>query len=217
MLSINRYLLLAFIFFALLFTCSTFLSPYAFSWLVKLLPISILLFIAVKHLKEKWGKIFIAGILFSALGDFFLDYDRVNFFIFGLASFFIAHICYIFSLKPQLTKLKNSRNMILICSYLIGGSVIFSLFSTELKELFVPVFVYMLVLVLMAISTILSAKSNYWLMFGGLSFVVSDAMIGLDKFYPPLNFHHSAIMFTYYFAQFALLVGVIQSTDAAEQ
>ncbi|GHE91962.1 hypothetical protein GCM10011501_21820 [Thalassotalea profundi] len=177
----------------------------------------ILLFIAIKHLDNTWGKLFLAGIVFSGIGDFFLDYDRVNWFIFGLASFFIAHVCYIASLKPELSKLKFKKNMVLASGYLIGGVFTFCLFASELQELFVPVFVYMLVLLLMAISTVLSLRSNYWLMLGGLSFVVSDTMIGLDKFYSPLNFHHSVIMVTYYFAQLALLLGVIQSVDVVEQ
>lgn len=213
MVSINRYFLLAFVAFALVFTASTFFSSYPFSWLVKLLPMAILLVIAAKHLTGNLGKVFIAGIAFSALGDFFLDYDRVNWFIFGLASFFIAHVCYIISLKPQLSKLSLRRNIVLASCYFIGSGIIFSLFSAELKELFVPVFFYMLILVLMAISTVLTARSNYWLMLGGLSFVASDTMIGLDKFYSPLNFHHSAIMLTYYFAQFSLLIGIIQSLE----
>ena len=65
------------------------------------------------------------------------------------------------------------------------------------------------ILLLMAITTLLSTKSNQWLIIGGLSFVLSDSLIGLDKFYQPIVGAHYFIMVSYYFAQFALFKGFL--------
>ena len=92
-----------FLAFASLFIISTFLTPFPFSWALKILPIAVLLQFSWQQwsiTRESAHKLFIVGLVFSALGDFFLDYDRLNWFIFGLGSFLVAHLYYIFSLKP---------------------------------------------------------------------------------------------------------------------
>jgi uncharacterized membrane protein YhhN len=195
-----------FFFFAGLFILSITLKPYPMSWLVKLIPMSLLIFYAAKQLTSNSGKVFIAGMIFSAAGDFFLDYDRVNWFIFGLGAFFIAHVCYLFALKPL-----KKQKLVFVGLYALYGIGIFSVIAGGLGELFIPVLAYMSILLLMAITTLLSIKSNKWLIIGGLSFVLSDSLIGLDKFYQPIAGAHFFIMLSYYFAQYALFKGFLLS------
>ena len=197
-----------FLFFASVFIASTFLTPYPFSWVLKFLPILVLLHYSWQQLsltRESAHKLFVAGLAFSALGDFFLDYDRVNWFVFGLGSFLVAHLFYIFSLKPVV--LKRVPIILLYCLYGMG---MFSLIYSGLGELFIPVLVYMTVLLLMGITTLLSQKSNTWLIIGGISFIVSDSLIGLDKFYYEIPFASFWIMTAYYLAQFSLVKGMFE-------
>jgi len=196
-----------FSFASLAFILSILVKPYSLSWLVKLLPMVILISIAITQLKDKPGKVFIAGLVFSAFGDFFLDYDRVNWFIFGLGSFFIAHICYLVALKPV-----ENKKLAIVSLYGIYGIAMFSLIAGGLGELFVPVLAYMSILLIMAVMTLISTRSNSWLIFGGLSFVFSDSLIGIDKFYQPIPYAPILIMMSYYFAQYALLRGFILSS-----
>lgn len=197
---------------SLLFIFSIALKPYPFSWLVKLLPIMVLIFVAITQLDCAKKKLIILGLVCSAAGDFFLDYDRVNFFMLGLGAFFIAHLNYLAALYP----LKNQKKALTIV-YSLYGVAMFSLISGGLGELFVPVLAYMAILLLMAVFTLLSVKSNKWLMLGGLSFVLSDSLIGIDKFYQSIVGAHYLIMLSYYFAQFALLKGFLlaQQKDLA--
>ncbi|MCJ8319493.1 MAG: lysoplasmalogenase [Colwellia sp.] len=167
----------------------------------------LLIFVAINHLKGKAGKVFIAGLVFSTFGDFFLDYDGINWFIFGLGSFFIAHLCYLFALKPI-----EKKKLTLVALYGVYGIAMFSLIAGGLGELFIPVLAYMSILLIMAIVTLVSKRSNVWLVFGGLSFVFSDSLIGIDKFYQPIPFASILIMISYYFAQYALLKGFILSS-----
>lgn len=197
-----------FFFTSLVFIFSIVVKPYPMSWLVKLLPMVLLIAIAISQLKDTTGKVFIAGLVFSTFGDFFLDYDRLNWFVFGLGSFFIAHVCYLIALKPL-----EKKKLMFIGLYGVYGIAMFSLIAGGLGELFIPVLAYMSILLIMAIMTLVSKRSNTWLILGGISFVFSDSLIGIDKFYQPIPFASIVIMMSYYFAQYALLRGFILSED----
>ena len=187
---------------AAVFVLSTLFKPYPLSWLVKLLPLLLLIIIAFKKSETKLTKYFLAGLIFSVLGDFFLDYDRINWFIFGLGAFLVAHLLYIKSLMPVETK-----RVAIVTLYTLYGIAVFVLISSGLGELFIPVLIYMSVLLGMAIATLVSKNTNSWLILGGLSFVLSDSLLGIDKFYSPIPYATLFIMISYYFAQYALVRG----------
>jgi len=180
---------------------------------MKMLPLMLLIVMTLKGAQKKFVKLFALGLCFSMLGDFFLAYDRINWFIFGLGSFLIAHIIYIFSLTP-LSIESIKKRFIGIIIYLVYGISIFSLISPNLKQLFIPVLIYMSVLLFMALTTLNSKKSNNWLIIGGLSFVVSDSLLGINKFYMPINNADFFIMLSYYFAQYALVQGMFLAQQA---
>jgi alkenylglycerophosphocholine/alkenylglycerophosphoethanolamine hydrolase len=206
-----------FLIFTSFYLASTFFKPYPLSWVLKLLPILILLHLSLKRTfetKERSHKFFIVGLAFSASGDFFLGYDPVNWFVLGLGSFLIAHIFYIFSLKPILPKAEIIKRLPVIVVYCFYGVGMFSFIYTGLGELFIPVFIYMAILLLMGIATLLSQKSNTWLIIGGISFIVSDSLIGLDKFYLEIPYASFWIMTTYYFAQFSLVKGMFDQKQS---
>ena len=209
---INKTHGISFILLACLFAFSTFFKPYPLSWVVKLLPMLLLIYLAIKTLGLTLnGKFFILGLLFSAGGDFILDYDRQHWFIFGLGAFFIAHLFYLASLKPYVSNLKQSKYVVISLLYLSYGGIMLGLFANGLGPLFIPVVAYMSILLLMALATVISEKSNVWLVAGGLSFVVSDSLIGFDKFYLPIENVSFVIMLSYYFAQFALFKGFVKA------
>lgn len=209
----NKNITLLFVILAINFVLSTLIKPYPFSWAIKLLPMFLLIGVAWYALKDKAldGRFFIAGLVFSACGDFILDYDRDSWFIFGLGAFFIAHLCYLASLKPYVKNLKQTQYLLITFLYVSYGGVMLLLLASGLGELFVPVVAYMSILLLMGLATVLSEKSNAWLVIGGISFVLSDSLIGFDKFYMPIEHAHFAIMVSYYFAQFALLKGFVKA------
>jgi len=209
-----------FIILASIFCLTTFVEPYPFEWLIKILPMLFLIFIvslqvivkssipfvANNQTADNSGKSFIyllIALLFSTCGDILLALGHEHFFIFGLGAFLIGHLFFIFSFKPLV-----KQNWLIIPLYLIPGLALFSLMAGNLNELFIPVLVYMLVLLSMAIATVLSAKINKWLVIGGISFVISDSLIGLNKFYMEIPYSHLWIMVTYYFAQFCLVNGM---------
>jgi len=205
---------LSFLVFASIFAFSTFIKPYPLSWAVKLLPMLLLIYLAINCVDlSKSGKFFVLGLLCSACGDFILDYDRQNWFIFGLGAFFIAHLFYLASLKPYVNSLKQTKYIMIALLYIAYGGGMLWLLADGLGQLFIPVVAYMSILLLMALATVLSEKSNVWLIIGGISFVLSDSLIGFDKFYLPIENVSFAIMVSYYFAQFALFKGFVKASQ----
>lgn len=206
--NINKVYYFGFFILASAFVVSTLVKPYPLSWAVKLLPMVLLIILAIKKLGfSKSGKFFVVGLLFSACGDFILDFDRQNWFIFGLGAFFIAHLFYLASLKPYVKILKQTQYLLISLIYVGYGGGMLWLLAEGLGQLLIPVVAYMSILLLMALATVLSEKSNVWLVVGGISFVFSDSLIGFDKFYMPIENVSFAIMVSYYFAQFALFKG----------
>lgn len=214
-----------YIILASIFCITTFLEPYPFSWLIKILPILVLVYITsleviVKAALPKIannqtpnpnGKtvtLLLTALLFSACGDILLALQGEHFFIFGLGSFLIAHLFFIISFKPFV-----KQNLIYIPLYLLPGLALFGLMAESLNALFIPVLVYMLVLLTMAVATLLSVKSNKWMIIGGIFFVISDSLIGINKFYTDIPYSHLWIMLTYYTAQYCLVNGLIAANE----
>ena len=216
--AVNKNNTLVFITLAISFILSTLLKPYPFSWAVKMLPIFLLIAITWQHSKQlivqqksTSVRVFIFGLLLSSCGDFLLDYNQQDWFIFGLAAFFIAHLCYLISLKPFNNVHIADKKPLILITYIGFGVLMFMLFINGLAELFIPVLAYMVVLLLMALATVFSHRSNLWLVLGGISFVLSDSLIGFDKFNSTIVQNQLWVMATYYFAQFALVKGYLMS------
>ncbi len=202
---LNKYWHVLFFLLAGIFIFSTYTQTYPLSGLIKISPIIVLAIVSFQKISSGFPKLFIIGLLFSMIGDFILDYDRQGAFIYGLAAFFIAHVFYISSLGRWGFAGKQLWIAGLI---LILSAVAITLIFPNLENLLISVLAYMVILLLMGLSTIFSQKTNSWLIIGGLSFLISDSIIGLDKFYTPIIFSHLLIMLTYYFAQYALVRGL---------
>jgi len=197
-----------FIFFAVLFIASTFLKPYPFSWLVKIIPMAILIVTTFHLMESKSERLFLMGLVFSTGGDFFLDYDRVNWFVYGLGSFLVAHLFYMLALRPI-----EQKNSLAVIAYAIYGLIVIYIIFPGLGGLIIPVLAYMTVLMMMGIFTLISTKSNRWLVIGGISFIISDSIIGINQFYTSIPNSHLLVMPTYYFAQFCLVKGMFLNQD----
>lgn len=195
---------LVFLISAIVFILSTLFKPYPFSWLVKIVPIVILIAYTSQMNSTVIPRLFVVGLVFSMFGDFILDNDRQAGFLYGLGAFFIAHIFYISSLGKWNIRSKSAIISIGVCIYI---SFMAYLILPHLGSMLLPVVAYFLILVLMCFSTLFCRRSNIWLVLGGISFLVSDSVIGLNKFYTHVPYSSLLIMTSYYFAQYALVLG----------
>ncbi len=178
--------------------------------LFKTLPIGLLIVMVLKGRSQLQSRTFITllfALSFSALGDVLLALDTGQLFIGGLAAFFISHTFYIITMLP----IKNWR-LDVVLLYLFLAIIVFCLFYPNLNDMLIPVIFYMLVLSIMASLTWMTDKSNGFLVLGGAVFVISDSILGLNRFYLEIVHSDIAIMITYYIAQFCLVTGFLQAT-----
>lgn len=207
-LSISPQLTVLFLVFSLVYCTLTFLSnTIPLDWAIKVLPILTLILISITQYKKTPDnklKLFIVGLLFCMGGDIFLAVDREQLFVFGLGSFLIGHLFYIAAMFP--VQSKNQLGLLALVAY---GMVMMTALVPNLGELFIPVVIYMLVLLIMAATSMSSNVTNFSLILGGLSFTLSDSLIGIDKFYVEVPHAGLWIMLTYYLAQYCLTNGFL--------
>ncbi|WP_224490676.1 lysoplasmalogenase [Robertkochia flava] len=157
--------------------------------------------------KKRRERTFLLGLIFSFLGDGFLNYE--GWFLPGLISFFMAHVCYILTFYCK----KGSKNVwhpFFLPGILIWSGIVFRMIYEDLKELKPYVILYMAVLVFMALSMLtrkgkVSSRTYYTGLSGGIFFVLSDSVLAINKFAFTTFLAPQVIMFTYALAQLLLV------------
>ncbi len=190
-------------------------SLYTFHYFTKPLMVGSLIAYFIphsKHLSKPTKYLTIFALVFSVIGDMFLM-NSDQFFINGLIAFLLAHVFYILVFaRKRNPKMKPIGFVTLIAIY---GCVIFYVIKDGLDKMTIPVLVYMLVILTMAVFAFwrkgLVPKQSFYLVFiGALFFVFSDSLIALDKFYMPIPFARTGIILTYAFAQLLIVSGIIK-------
>ncbi|MEO8932762.1 MAG: lysoplasmalogenase [Xanthomarina sp.] len=167
------------------------------------------------HLEKNLKTMVFLALIFSLLGDILLMFVRQspNYFIGGLLAFLTAHIFYVCVFLKQRNRSKNGAIFILMM--LAYGMLLFYFLQDGLRDMLIPVILYMAVILSMAATAFLRqgyvVKSNYVLVFiGAILFMISDSILALNKFYQPLPFTNFSIMFTYAFAQLFIVFGLLK-------
>jgi len=155
----------------------------------------------------------VSALFFSFWGDVFL-LDKVNYFVFGLASFLIAHIMYI----KMTTKFLKKESIVKILKTAIVFVALFSgvlfLIKDNLGEMLVPVIVYGIAISTFGTCVLLSYQQertteNTWLLLGAVLFIVSDSLIALNNFYSPKPLFDIAIITLYIVSQYLIVKAMI--------
>lgn len=161
------------------------------------------------------------GLLFCLLGDVLLML-RARFFLGGLAAFMIGQIWFITALNQSALP----RNALAyVGSIFILAVVLFPVFEIIRtirkrkgpRKLIGGVILYSLVEGLLLVSSGLTLYKNDWqlphaLLFtgGAAFFVISDIMLGFDRFVRPIPHGRTWVHITYHFAQFAIAIAALQ-------
>ena len=181
---------------------------YVFKPLATLLILVLALALPAAHAAYQWA--IAAGLLFSTAGDVFLMLPRDRF-VAGLASFLIAHLCYVWAFGVGVP---FAANLLLWLPYFVAGGVVVALIWPGLKPaLRGPVLVYVIVIAVMA-----SLAVERWLALGswvalaaavgaGL-FVVSDGVLAIDRFRWPFRAARALTLATYWAAQLLIALSV---------
>lgn len=181
---------------------------YAFKPLATLLILALALVLTPARSDYQWA--IAAGLLFSTAGDVFLMLPRDRF-VAGLASFLVAHLCYVgaFSIGVPF-----AAAPLLWLPFFAAGGLVLALVWPGLKPaLRAPVAVYVIV-----IATMAGQAAGRWHASGsavalaaavgaGL-FVVSDAVLAIDRFRWKFRAARAVTLATYWAAQLLIAISV---------
>jgi len=177
--------------------------------LLKTIPIWLLGWMAWREAPEKYRLALMLALVFSGIGDFALASPFSLSFAVGMTAFFVAHLFYLWIFTRSLRQWKQldvSRRTIIILiglyAVLMGAIVL-----PKTGELMPAIAAYFLVLSLMAAASFAGLTAR-WTRLGAVLFVLSDTLIGIDRFVVPLEFRHLAVMASYYAAQAFILAGI---------
>lgn len=184
------------------------LVPYDLSFAPKILPILLLIWItnATGNFRGRWLLLF--ALVFSGTGDTILEFRFEGAFIAGLVSFLVAHLFYI-----RLMLIRQSRDVnryLLAFPVYAAPALVAAWLWPHLGALRVPVALYVTVISTMLYFSLTRMPLGWWVVAGATSFVVSDAVLAVNKFYAPIPGARYTIMVTYYLAQLLLVYGFLR-------
>lgn len=137
------------------------------------------------------------GLALSLLGDMLLAWPA-DLFVFGLGAFLLAHLAY---LRAYLLGTRRLAPLALLMAAGCGAAIFTLLASGGLGALLVPVACYAL-----AISAMLwrALACGGLAALGACLFVLSDSLIGIDRFVSPFAAAPYLIILTYWLGQWAI-------------
>ncbi|MCV7125028.1 lysoplasmalogenase [Mycobacterium lacus] len=128
----------------------------------------------------------VLALLLSASGDWLLAIPWwTQSFVLGLASFLLAHLCFLGALLPHAVRSVPSgariAAVVLMC---LASASLLALFWPHLgrDNLTIPVTVYIVVLSAMVCTALLARLPTIWTAVGALCFAASDSMIAISRF-----------------------------------
>lgn len=173
-------------------------------------PLTMLAIILIAFLNSStpmsfYQKAILTGLVFSTIGDVFLIKDK-QFFIQGLVSFLIGHICYIiaFWTNPHLP------SGLIYLAYIV---FFLSILWKHLGSLKIPVFVYATAIALMSWMALSRTIENhnhdtFHAFLGSVTFVISDSLLAYNKFKSPIPLSAIWVLGTYFLAQWLIALSV---------
>ena len=168
------------------------------------------------RLDKKNYRYTLMALLFSLTGDILLLYDHLSplYFMLGLIAFLLAHISYsvVFLIQGKIILKKEMRTVAV--SLLAYGIALFMMLQDNLGTLKVPVIIYILAILIMAITAYgrkdLVDYTSFKLVFmGALFFILSDSILAVNKFLVAIPGSHFLVMGTYATAQYLMVRGLL--------
>ena len=178
-------------------------------WLIYVFkPLTTLLILAAAllpqtFLTDPYAGAITLGLLFSLAGDIWLMLPS-NRFLYGLASFLLAHVCYLSAFL--ISAPGHGFLWPLLPLSLIGAVVLGYLWPALPAGLRAPVSLYVAVIVAMAASAVSRAMTFFALSalvaaIGALLFFASDAVLAINRFRRPFHLAHAVVLASYFAGQ----------------
>jgi len=187
-----------------------------------LIMVSLGIYYASSVEREHRSVALLAAIVFSLVGDVLMLWSKhtESYFVLGLASFLIAHLFYIFAYRQHRgenspDELQGVQRIRLALPVVLAGTGLVVVLYPLLGELRVPVVLYAIVLISMALQALFrfgrTTIPSFWLVFtGALLFMLSDSLIAINKFMMPVGHAELWIMGSYMAAQYFIVCGLLR-------
>lgn len=178
----------------------------------------------VHKIVEGFNRWIVAALIFSLFGDILLMFQQDNslFFLLGLSAFLLAHIFYIIFFHQVRVKENIKSNIWLAVIVVIYYTALIVFLFPYLGAMTLPVCIYGIVISFMFMLAmhmlfIKIKTGGIWMMVGALLFIISDSILAINKFYQPFSIADILIMLTYGFAQFFIVTGAAEYSNAAKK
>ncbi|MEM8894297.1 MAG: lysoplasmalogenase [Bacteroidota bacterium] len=182
-----------------------------------LMPVLMFYFLAGYQFNtDRRSAMVILVLVLSCAGDISLMGQTSGRFIAGLSCFLFAHVAYVVIFikegKSTLTSIHFSWKLLLPMVIYLG--VLLSFLIPTSGAMMIPVIVYGLAIMVMWYTAALvfglrATNASWFIIVGSTLFVLSDSMIGINKFYAPLPQSSFLIMSTYIGGQFLIITGLL--------
>lgn len=183
-------------------------QAYVFKPLATLLVLALALSLPAASPAYRWA--LVAGLAFSTAGDIFLMLPRDRF-VAGLASFLLAHLSYIYAFAIGVPF--PAAPLLWLPYFAAGGIVVAAVWAGVAPALRGAVIAYVVVIAAMA-----GQAMGRWQALGGAPalaaalgaalFVVSDAILALNRFRAPLRAERVLVLGSYWMAQLLIALSV---------
>jgi len=163
---------------------------------------------------------YVSALFFSFWGDVLLLF-KDQFFVYGLASFLLAHIMYIKITASYIKKVSLQKVVLASLPFVVFLFSFLYFIIDNLGEMKIPVIFYGVVISSFGVFSFLNYMqekntANSWLFLGTIIFIISDSLIALNKFHEPKEFYTISIMLTYIIAQYLICRAIIAKTTQQE-
>ena len=175
---------------------------------VKALLMPSLLVWVVLALGADAPRLLVVGLAFATVGDVGLECDAL--FLVGMGGFLAMQVCYVLGFIDMGAWPNVRRNWTIAAGYLVFWAAANALLGPRLADLRVPILIYSLALCVMAT---FAAGVDRRVGLGGMLFLVSDMLIGVDLADLDLPGRVLIVMVTYLAAQYLIATGWARQID----
>jgi uncharacterized membrane protein YhhN len=160
---------------------------------------------------------YVSALFYSFWGDVLLLF-KDHFFVFGLASFLLAHIFYIKIVAGFIKKISLQKVFVVCLPFVVFLFSFLYFLKDNLGEMTIPVIIYGIVICTLGAISLLNYRQekssvNLWMFLGTIIFIISDGLIAVDKFINPNGIYQVFIMLTYIIAQYLICKALIAKTS----
>jgi uncharacterized membrane protein YhhN len=180
------------------------------------MPMLIVYVIAEMNGNVKPVLLLLLALLFSWAGDIFLlNSSTEMYFMLGLAAFLCAHVAYIFAFRKLSNKTEKRKiNFLLWLPFIVFAVFLFIIIYPSLEDMLIPVLIYAVAITAMGIAAALRrGKTNHYsfivVLSGAISFILSDSLIAINRFYNAFDNASLCIMLAYIIAQYNIAAGCL--------